>query len=86
MRAIHLEREIDIKLLRKYRLIEKLWIFWGQTFESRESIYLVDYINLVLSKYEGLASTIDNLEPLVSKIQQFHIVNEFSLVHQELIL
>ncbi len=35
MREVHLEREIDIKILRKYSLMQKLWKFWTETIDQR---------------------------------------------------
>ena len=86
LREIHLEREIDIKILRKFSLIQKLWKFWAETFFHRESIYLVDYINVILKKYPSLVNTLGNMEPMISKLTDSSRINEFSIVHQGLIL
>lgn len=85
LREIHLEREIDIKIIRKYNLIENLWKFWNDTFSSRESIYLVDYINVVLVKYPSLINTL-KIDELLTKLMNSDKINEFSVVHQGLIL
>jgi hypothetical protein len=86
MREVQLSREIDIKILRKYSLMQNLWKFWTETLDQRESIYLVDYINHLLRKYPPLLNTLGPIQPLLQKLQKFTTINEFSIVHQGLIL
>ena len=85
LREIHLEREIDIKTIRKYGLIEKLINFWILAFYNPESIYLVDYINFILKKYPSLVFMLKN-QLLLEKLSELYKINEFTLVHQGLIL
>lgn len=75
-----------MKVLRKYSLVHKLWKFWAETFESRESIYLVDYINVILRKYPGLVGALGSMEPVMGKLKDYELIEGFSIMHQGLIL